>query len=411
MPICPYCDKSVDYSDINCPNCARLLPENEYDDIPYDEKKYAKHFKVKSTKPGSPKKYFILLAIVLFLILPQASDSRARAMEYPEDPNLIWDDVSSLWDDLNARYHKVAAEASFKIERTMIVEASDGSIEYSLRVVEPEDHIAVDGTFIQKVNEVTYDLPEGGTKEKSDIWTFINGTLADGEKAEIKITYNIATVTYIWDQLSSSKSGTVDQIPQSYKDMYNHDEAILRGSNPRNLIVLDDVKEIAEQVTSGMTSVYDMVKAIYKYIVDNIVYQVGNAPKSCSETLSGKVGDCDDMVILFSSMCRSIGIPAYPGYGFISNQNFEGWGGHSWANVIIPDNEGKVYFPQIDLPNRKFLWYDTYRLIEWDDDGDENHLTDYYYLFHSKGEGSGSFGQVWEKLAHRTDGEKLIKAD
>ena len=402
MPKCPYCGSEVSYSDINCPKCGRLLPENEYDDVGYDEKKYAKGFQYR--RPTHLGRYIFLIALILFLVLPQAAPYREKAKGYVENP-------ASLWGDINAKYTKVAASATYKMERRMTVRASEGDINFNLRIAIPQDVSAEDGHAIQQVRGINISYPSGTTLEKSGGWMYFNGTVQSGGAATITVTYTMETHTYEWDMLSSKNSGTVSQIPQSYKDRYNHDEYIDDGGKRRDLIEVNAVKDMAEQVTAGRTNVYDKVRAIYDFVTDNIAYQVGSDPKSCDQTLNGKVGDCDDMVILFSAMCRAIGIPAFPGYGFLSNQNLDGWGGHSWANVVVPDKNGNIYTPHVDLPNRMFMWYSPYRLIEWNDDGNSTHLSDFYYLIHYTGSGSGSFSQTFTRIAYHTEGEKLIRVD
>jgi len=345
-----------------------------------------------------------VIGFILFLVLPQAQPFRDQASDYIEDPK-------SLWNDLNPKYFKVADSATFKIERTMTIEATGGDVDFNIRVPAPKDYAVEGGKNIQTLKSYTPDAGDHAVLETSGGWLYFNGSVPEGQTARLTITYNMATETYIWDDIKSSNSGTLEDIPESDKIQFNHDEYLVQGDDHRPLMKLDDVEDVAKEVVGSTTNVYDMVRALYDYILDEIVYQVGKEPKTCSQTLNGGVGDCDDMVLLFSAMCRSVGIPAYPGYGFISNQKFDGWGGHSWANVIIPDEDGNVYHCHLDLPNKKFLWYDPYRLIEWNSDGNEEHLTNYYFLYHGEGAGSGNFNQEWERIVYHTEGEKLIKAD
>jgi len=410
MRSCPHCGSKLDNPDIQCSNCGRLTPEkNEYADLK-NRRKVLKRSNL-SRRKTPVKRYILLIAVILFLVLPQTATQRDRIKEYPDDPGKVWDDMRNLWDWMNPKYYKVAATANYKLERKLIISSSEGSSDFSLQIPIPRNFTTADGTRIQTVRDWFFTATKAVNFEKSDPWMFFNGTVQDSETVTITITYEITSKTYEWDELSSSNSGTIAQIPQNLKDKYNHDESMIRGDVDRPLINLDDVRGEAENVTAGKTTVYSKVKAIYKFIVENVVYQVGSLPKTCRETLHGKVGDCDDMVLLFTAMCRSIGIPAFPGYGFVSNQKFVGWGGHSWANVVMPDKDGDVFIPQIDLPNTKFLWYDPYRLIEWNADGNEENLSDYYYVFHSKGSGTANFSPEFHLKTYSTEGEKLIKAD
>ncbi|MCK4615080.1 MAG: hypothetical protein KAU14_09780 [Thermoplasmata archaeon] len=409
MPKCPYCGNELDYSDIMCPSCGRLVPEEGEEIGERPREKVSR--RVSPGKTRHTRRYILAIAIVLFLILPQTAPQRERIQEYPEDPSKILEDVSGLWDWMNPKYYKVAKSATYKIRREFEVRAVGGDIDFRIRIPIPKNVTAEDGTRIQTILDWSYDLPPGVVADPSDPWIYFNGSASEGELVTINVTYSVATRTYEWKDITSKNSGTVDQIPQYLKDKYNHDESYGGGGTPRPLIRLDDVRDVAQEVTSGKNTVYKKVRAIYDFVVDNVVYQVGTRPKTCKETLDGKVGDCDDMVLLFSAMCRAVDIPAFPGYGFVSNRKFEGWGGHSWANAVIPDKNGNVYTPHIDLPNKKFLWCDPYRLIEWNDDGNEDHLTEFYLLHRSEGEGSGDFSQKFVRIAYHTEGETLIKVD
>ena len=106
----------------------------------------------------------------------------------------------------------------------------------------------------------------------------------------------------------------------------------------------------------------------------------------------GKVGDCDDFSILFSSIARAAGIPAWLELGtipvFIDMQegcDLRDWGGHAWVNAVVPLNDGTITVVNIDLANSYFMWMPPYRISDWVDNGNGDDLDSYYYLFSSKG--------------------------
>lgn len=76
------------------------------------------------------------------------------------------------------------------------------------------------------------------------------------------------------------------------------------------------VKEKAEEITAGLTTTNDKVKAVYQWIQDNIRYIAfedgiaGFKPEKAQEVLRKKYGDCKGMANLTTEMLRSLGIDA-----------------------------------------------------------------------------------------------------
>jgi hypothetical protein len=208
--------------------------------------------------------------------------------------------------------------------------------------------------------------------------------LSGNERDFITIEYT-ATINLVRPDIKISDSGFISDIPDDY-DLFLQDEWLIEPSN-------EQVKNLAIQLSNGTNgNVIMILKNIFDYIENNYRYQKSSVPKSCPDTIVGKVGDCDDFSILFSSIARAAGIPAWLELGIIpafidtsEGCDLRDWGGHAWVNALVPLNDGTFTVVNIDLANSYFMWMPPYRISDWVDNGNGDDLDSYYYLFSSKG--------------------------
>ncbi len=79
-----------------------------------------------------------------------------------------------------------------------------------------------------------------------------------------------------------------------------------------------EVKEVVKTLLSGKENLseYERARILYNYIEQNIRYssvsfrQNGVVPQKASDVLITRIGDCKDLAVLFTSMCREAGIKA-----------------------------------------------------------------------------------------------------
>jgi transglutaminase-like putative cysteine protease len=97
----------------------------------------------------------------------------------------------------------------------------------------------------------------------------------------------------------------------------------------------------AGELTRGLNSDSEKIKAIYDYITENISYdetklgKVGsNYIPSIDDTIAKKSGICYDYASLFAAMLRSAGIPAKLVKGYTPNVD----GYHAWNEVYMKDS-------------------------------------------------------------------------
>lgn len=102
------------------------------------------------------------------------------------------------------------------------------------------------------------------------------------------------------------------------------------------------VKELADEIVAGKTSVYDKAKAIYDWICTNMFRDPetnGCGPGDVCSLLLKPGGKCTDIHSVFVSLCRASGVPAREVFGIRQSKNehedVTTWQ-HCWAEFYLP---------------------------------------------------------------------------
>ena len=82
--------------------------------------------------------------------------------------------------------------------------------------------------------------------------------------------------------------------------------------------------------------------------------------------------------MLFSSLARAAGIPAWLEFGALYDRNADVWGGHAWVKAYVPLKSGGGGAVCIDVVNREFFVRPCNRFADWECDGNGTHMEDYY---------------------------------
>ncbi|TET90920.1 MAG: transglutaminase family protein [Methanomassiliicoccales archaeon] len=221
--------------------------------------------------------------------------------------------------------------------------------------------------------------------------------------------FTMRTETIWWD-MDSSDSLTIaearqyDPVFNSLSAMYNHDEWNIEVSHP-------EIMSLAAQLTVTGGTVHDNLVSIYKYLDINFEYSTreGGTVKTSSETLRDRAGDCDDMSFLFAGLTRAMGIPSWPELGAMYDSLQGKWIGHGWLEVYIPTTNGGVN-ATIDMVNDEFLIRGANRFSEFRSDGNEDHLTDYYFSYsYIKGSGTPEISDDYIDLGYHPSGTITMK--
>ncbi|SVB74680.1 uncharacterized protein METZ01_LOCUS227534 [marine metagenome] len=389
MQLCNTCGFVINEDDSKCGNCASPIPGNEelfskFQSTPTVEKPVVEQpVPEKIISPSLalseyiPKKTIVILLVAGMLVAPQTQSLMSGSLDY--------------WDEMNTPYYNIPESLTLNLIRNFTIYMEDGkSSEYELILSKPENR----PSWPQQSTNIWQDIERINVNpqfEEDEIgrmrWS---GELSGVERAYVSIEYEM-TIHTIRPDLTIEDSGTIEDMPEGY-DIYLEDEWLIEPSLP-------EIQDLASEMTNGTNgNVIQILRNIFDYISSGYIYQASSIPKSCPESMESGYGDCDDFSILFSSIARAAGIPAWLELGkipaFIDNRgscDLQDWGGHAWVNALVPLKDGTSIVVSIDLANSYFSWMPPYRISDWVDNGNGDDLSSYYYLFSSNGTGKATY--------------------
>lgn len=166
-------------------------------------------------------------------------------------------------------------------------------------------------------------------------------SIGPGEKYTVKVEYFLYSDSVTPPKLDGeSASG---HIPEGMEDYLESSE--LYNWN------ISDITRLAGNLTRNEETVLGKTLSIIEWFGEYTTYTVNELPKRPWATVRDPRGDCDDFGLLFVSMCRSQGIPAFLQGGVVLSETlqldetdwnghyryvFDGVGWHAWAMVYIP---------------------------------------------------------------------------
>ena len=386
MQLCDTCGFVINEGDYKCGNCDSPIPGQGDAFAQFQPKTTIKKPVPEKIVPPSPstglsgyipKKTIVLLLVAGLLVAPQTQSLMGGSLDY--------------WDEMNTPYYNIPESITLSLVRNFTIYLENGqSSEYELILSRPENRPSwpqQSTNLWQEVGEINVNPQFEENEAGRMAWS---GELNGNERAYVSVEYEI-TINTIRPELTVDDSGTVEDIPEGY-DVYLGDEWLIEPSLP-------EIQNLASEMTNGTEgNVIQILRNIFDYISSGYIYQASSIPKSCPESMESGYGDCDDFSILFSSIARAAGIPAWLELGkipaFIDDKgscNLEDWGGHAWVNALVPLKDGTSIVVSIDLANSYFLWMPPYRISDWVDNGNGDDLYSYYYLFSSQGTGKATY--------------------
>ncbi len=126
----------------------------------------------------------------------------------------------------------------------------------------------------------------------------------------------------------------------------------------------DNLRTVTQQITEGMTTDEEKIKAVYHFVAQKIRYmglgtgkKAGFEPKPASETLTTRYGVCRDVAVLMSTMLDQLDIESYvvlTRSGELIDEEIPIIG-FNHAIVALPDGEGGWYFSDPTVENNPDL--------------------------------------------------------
>jgi len=303
------------------------------------------------------------------------------------------------------------AYSEIEVERILKLNLEGGGpVEYTLSIPVPHS-FGYDPTGKQFILEFETENSDTNAQliKKNDLY-YYKGTISGQTTVTVSITYNIQAYVVNWD-IYAENSGTIDDVPQDYIDRYVMDRwEVYQGDGMTYRDVDEDgmtpdyhieptnplLRSVAEEIVGNEKNVYMMALKLYDAMRKGINYgnqTFGNGgfsyptqeqmnddrqryfgkPKPAYVTLHDGYNNTNDQAILYITLCRAVGIPAWLEAGVLYNQFSpdpeNAWEGHAWAKILIPMNDGYMKQPTVDPVSNLFLKRSANRFSDWEDPG------------------------------------------
>jgi hypothetical protein len=299
----------------------------------------------------------------------------------------------------------------YRLERDLTVSAGGGElVNFTIEIAVPSNLTAGDEELQTVISSSFSPNATFHYQKYDDQWsTWEHGVLSGSEQFQVRVVYDIRVETKVWN-IGRSDSLDLSAVPQSLKEHYLGNEW---------KIVVDEppIQTTSAAIVKNESNVYQILADINRWMLSNVRYPAvpNESPQSSVETLSSKVGDCDDQAFLFCALARAAGVPAWVQLGALYSSSEDSWGGHGWVQTYVPLKSGGGDYVVIDTVNRDFLLWRPNRLAEFTADGNGEHLSDYYYCFvytaergtYSPGH-KPSFEEAYTSLEVKESSEKVV---
>jgi len=308
---------------------------------------------------------------------------------------------------------RIPTYSEYRVQRDLIVDANGGTVNNFTIDVPVLSDVNRTGQ-VQFVSNVVYDpAPTFLSKAGLEWAVWEHDVLQGSQRSTVRVTFDLRVEAKVWS-CASTESLNISDLPAPLVSRYSGDEWMIVVNDP-------GIQTRAQDIVQGGRNVHHALESIYRWVIGNIHYPQGSADRdsqSSVDTLASKVGDCDDQAMLFCALARASGIPAWVQLGALYSSSGNKWGGHGWVQTYIPLKGGSGEYVTIDTVNREFLIWSPNRYVDYTDDGNGEHLRDYYFSFYCSYEpGTYSIGdgpiysESYVSLMHHDSSEFIRLVD
>jgi len=170
-------------------------------------------------------------------------------------------------------------------------------------------------------------------------WNIKNNTI---RSYQLGVRSDVEAETFMVSDLTGNNSLNISMIKNLYPELFSqytrdqvlNNETYVDTNNP-------DIKTTAQNILNETKTenAFTVAKNLFIWLKENTTYKTHSSVnvQPAFVTYQKKTGDCDDLSILYISLCRSIGIPArlVRGYLIEDTNNKVTAIPHAWAEVFV----------------------------------------------------------------------------
>jgi hypothetical protein len=253
--------------------------------------------------------------------------------------------LSGCLNDGSTTYESHPTKNSYKIKYGYFIN-STGTGNYEIKYDCDIPEVLLPGIVSYKIINDTY---------SHEIKKVVNNEIIRWDIADIDsnnyilgVEADVVAQSFIVKELNSEDALTIDKIKTDHLELI---EQYCKPQVDNNIIYIDPdnpvIKNIAENVLleTGINNSLIIAKNLFVWLKNNTSYKThpnDYTVQTASKTCQDKTGDCDDLSVLYISLCRTLEIPARFIRGILIDYDYEETSAmpHAWVEVFVGPNLG-----------------------------------------------------------------------